>query len=217
MRNIGIHPISTIPKDKEDDVIKKSILLLFIIIITFSGCTSKTGPNKNATNTPSPTTKAPTSTPIPTIDPKALSKSQEDSASFQVGATVVKVEEATSSITSIDSLSWLDDIRVVVICNINPTLRYLTVYNTQDKAYEFSLYGTNFIWDNNNLRTLVYAEAPPQVSDDPDAVYRINDYFGETLYESHDRIENLRYMDGKVHFNLVDQDNKKTEKTLPHN
>ncbi len=131
-----------------------------------------------------------------------------------IGNQTIKVEEASSAITAIERLEWLDDVRVVVICQINPSLGYLTIYNVENKSFEFSLYGTNFVWIDNNLRTLLYVEAPPESTEDQDAVYRIHDYFGETLYETPSDIKDLRYEDGTAHFNLVDKTGKSTPKTL---
>lgn len=191
--------------------------MLILIIISFCGCGSKKDSSVNeiykSTYRPVDTpTNAPTLSPLNI--PNGLSISPNDRSSFLVNNQLVKVEEATSTISTINQLQWVDDLRVAIVCYINPDLEYFTVYNTKDKVFEYSLYGTSFVWDDNDIKTLVYIECPPQYANDPNATFKIHDYFGGILYESPNRIADLRYKKGTVLYNVIDKDGNKIPKSI---
>ncbi len=157
-----------------------------------------------------------TVTPAPYSDAfdNGLTVSVNDPSSFLVNNQLVKVKEATTSISSIVSLKWIDKIRVAVTASITPDMDFFTIYNTKDKDFEYSLYGTNFVWENNNIRSLVYIECPPLYVEDEDATYKVHDFFGGTLYESPTRILDLKYKNGTIYFKVLSKDGSTTSKSI---
>lgn len=184
----------------------KKLIFILLSVLFFTGCSFLSTEDSKLSED-----KVPTLTPINPDRP--LKPNEKDASSFFVEDDIVAIIESTASIQSIEALEWIDEVRVAVTCRIDTAVEYFTIYNTQDKVFEFSVYGTNFIWEDRNLRTLVYLE-PLTSLDNPNTIYRIYNYQGKTLYESPDKIKDLKYISGILHFNTVNKKGKKTARSL---
>ncbi len=188
------------------NLIKKLfILLLFIIILTYTGCGSKE------------TAKAKNNEVIsitPTYKAKELIVDKDDKTKFLIDNESIKVKDESSSITAITNLEWIDHERIGVTCHVNPSLDYFTIYNTINKKFEYSKYGAWFTWDKQNIKSLIYIDGPAHFETSKNTKYKILDYSGTVIFESNDQLKNLELNSGEIKFNVIDKDGNKIPKTL---
>lgn len=183
--------------------INRKYILLFLALIFICGCSNSHKANKD--NEKSPDNES-----------DELSISKDDRTSFIVNGKTIKVNDETSSITSIISLEWIDKNLIGVLSHINPSLDYYTIYDIENDKFIYSAYGTNFVWNKEDINTLIYIENPPHLSSSENQKYKIKDYKSNILYESNDQISDLQYDDNKIVFYLL-KDGKKIKKILWEN
>lgn len=188
--------------------IKKSIVTMFIIISLCSACATKDTSTVDEANSVKETDVTPSE------ESSKLMVAEEDKTSFIYNNEVVKVSDETNSITSIMSLEWIDSDQIAIISHINPSLDYFTVYNVKTKEFTDSIYGTDFIWDKNDISTLIYLKNPSHFSDTSDKAYIIFNYAGDELYESKDQLTGLKFDGDQITFTIIDPSGNKTQKNI---
>lgn len=133
-------------------------------------------------------------------------------AGIDVSGTVVKaagksidLSEKNQYIRAVARCRWLEKNKLAIEC-ITSSGRgqdlYLAVYDVVRDIYVYEQYGKQFIWQNDDLDTLIYvvdyseAEEPSQVRNKNDVV----------LYESgsQEQIENVSYVPKGIKVELTD-------------
>lgn len=141
----------------------------------------------------------------------------DDPMSFQLGDEKVKVEDKQKKAKSITSAEWLNSDNLAVICQCDDTINLFSIYDVQKKKFTFQAYGHDFVWKDEDYKTIVYIEEPDHFSKKKDnAQYYVKNYDGKELYSSKDKLIALSYTeDGNITFQIIEEESGNlVEKTI---
>lgn len=117
---------------------------------------------------------------------------------FKIGDKEVTMEESLG--VAIVDVQWINSTQIGVTINVDRSVNYFTVYNAAGSTYEFHATGAEFVWKDEDIRTLYYLESTPSGVGEM-SHYWIKDYNGEICYESKEAVSDLMYEeDGELHF-----------------
>lgn len=141
----------------------------------------------------------------------------DDPISFQLGDEIVKIEDKQKKAKSIISAEWLNTDNIAVTCQCDDTINLFSIYDVQNKKFTFQAYGHDFVWKDEDYKTIVYIEEPDHFSKKKDNVqYYVKNYDGKELYSSEDELIALSYTeDGNITFQIIEEESGNlVEKTI---
>ena len=141
----------------------------------------------------------------------------DDPMSFQLGDEKVKVEDKQKKAKSITSAEWLNTDNLAVTCQCDDIINLFSIYDVQNKKFTFQAYGHDFVWKNEDCKTIVYIEEPQHFSKKKEnSKYYVKNYDGKELYSSEDELITLTYtQDGDLSFQVIEKESGNLiEKTI---
>lgn len=73
----------------------------------------------------------------------------------------IVVKDEYEMADSIIGLKWINDIELAVEMHVNPSTNAVVVINAKENKIEYTKYGTNFEWIDNDSSQIVYTQAAP--------------------------------------------------------
>lgn len=132
---------------------------------------------------------------------------------FTMDDKKITVTDELNLANAITDTEWIDDTSIAVICHVNPSLEYLTVYDTEKADFTFDTYGIEFIWRDEDIKTLVYINPPAHFSEIKDP-YQILNYNGDVLVESDKEISDLAFENSELTYKIKQANGSQSEEKI---